>query len=1212
VIAGAWEYEDEELPGAHPMPVTTLLFAYGLRQVLGITEESASCLVEGAGQAIEASGTAGKIISLVRRHFTDHSQALPRALGHANERAWQALAVSLAGDGLLDRVKALITGPAPQAVQAQVKAFLAHNARRYDTTSEEMRRACLAELHQARKKGLLSAMSEADEIARQAAAYQGLANPTSLLADARQAASGVADALPAEYANLARLLRQGAGEGQPPLLVVAFAHFFRREIQTNEELARGLTFDLLQRLAENQESALSEVGQALDSLSGRFDDLLGEMLEQLGRMDAKLDDIRERLEDLARRHDVQRESSKSRFQITITNEREQALARALLEEVRKLPPEQQSADLLTLMGDVLRAAGRFKDAQQSYTEASKHTGDKAEKAASLHKAYLTALEQRRWDEALQAITEAATLEPQKYAPFPLHQYQPKRILGAGGFGAVFLCQDRYMRAEVVVKGLHNAEMERSLEEAFSEAHTLRYLSREHPSIIGVQHCSYTDEAQTRPYIVMDYFPGVSLQAYLDDLGDKPLPLEDFLPIAWQIAVGMKAAHGKSVLHRDLKPDNVLVRKGEDGWQVRIIDFGLAIRTRVVQVSTSVPSQERTLSGESAAGTAKYASPEQMGELPGVKVGPYSDVYAFGKLCCYALFRETEPLPEHWTSISEELMQMLSKCLSKRLDKRYQDFEPILAVLQRLEQAAMRKREGEEKARREEGERRLAQMHREALDRFQGKHTADVTVVSREYGIPDQRGEAIRQEVWQQWQQEHQDRHRKKAQLQQEGETRLRQLHREALDRSQGKYTADVTALCHDHGIPAERADAIRQEVWQQWQKEQENRQAEAERQRRESEERERQRQAEEQRLREELRQQEQARLRAEAELRRRDQEEAERRKQAEEQERQRQETERQKRAQEAERQRVEQEQAARRKCEAEEKARREEGEGRLAQMHREALDRSQGKQPADVKAICQEYGIPTKSAEVIRQEVWQQWQKDHPAKKERQAGEVITNGLGMKFAWCPPGTFLMGSPGGQGYRDERPQHRVTLTKGFFLGVYEVTHAQWQAVMGCYPSVRNGDNRPVANVSSVDCQEFCKKLSERDGKKYRLPTEAEWEYACRAGRAAEYHTGNGEEALNQAGWYDVNSGSQTHPVGQKKANAWGLYDMHGNVWEWCQEGGREYDTGEIEDPVSNHKYITHALRGGSWGSHASNCRSACRGPAAPSPGSMGCRVVLCLD
>ncbi len=280
------------------MPVTTQLFAYGLRQVLSISEEPAGQLAETAGLVIESSGTVGKIIFLVRRHFTDHSQALPRALNHANERAWQSLAVSLAGDDLLDRLKVFFSSPVPQAVQAQVKAFLAHNAARHDTTSEHMRRACLSELHQASTKGLLAVMPEADEIARQAVLYKGMADPASLLADAQRAASEVANAFPAEYANLARLLRQGAAAGQPPLLVVAFAHFFRREIQTNAELVRGLTFDLLQRLAENQELALREVGQALVSLGRSFDLLLGEVLEQLGRMESKLDDIREKQADI--------------------------------------------------------------------------------------------------------------------------------------------------------------------------------------------------------------------------------------------------------------------------------------------------------------------------------------------------------------------------------------------------------------------------------------------------------------------------------------------------------------------------------------------------------------------------------------------------------------------------------------------------------------------------------------------------------------------------------------------------------------------------------------------------------------------------------------------------------------------------------------------------------------------------------------------------
>ena len=234
---------------------------------------------------------------------------------------------------------------------------------------------------------------------------------------------------------------------------------------------------------------------------------------------------------------------------------------------------------------------------------------------------------------------------------------------------------------MVIKSLFHADLEQGLDKVFAEVQTLRLLSREHPSIIGVQDCNFADDAQTRPYIVMDYFPGVSLQAHLEQLGPKAvLPLEDFLPIARQIAEAMLAAHGRDVLHRDLKPDNVLVLKEDGRWQVKVIDFGLAVRTRTVQVSTSRPAQERTLYGDSAAGTAEFASPEQMGKMPGIKPDTYSDVYTFGKLCCYALFRDTEPKRRQWASFPPELADMLERCVEKDLEHRHRTFEPVLAVL----------------------------------------------------------------------------------------------------------------------------------------------------------------------------------------------------------------------------------------------------------------------------------------------------------------------------------------------------------------------------------------------------------------------------------------------------------------------------------------------------------------------------------------------------
>jgi formylglycine-generating enzyme required for sulfatase activity len=235
-------------------------------------------------------------------------------------------------------------------------------------------------------------------------------------------------------------------------------------------------------------------------------------------------------------------------------------------------------------------------------------------------------------------------------------------------------------------------------------------------------------------------------------------------------------------------------------------------------------------------------------------------------------------------------------------------------------------------------------------------------------------------------------------------------------------------------------------------------------------------------------------------------------------------------------------------------------------------------------------------------------------KVPRKAGEVQTlrvANLDMKFAWVPPGAFQMG---GNAYSGEKPVHRVKLTKGFYLGVTPVTQAQWQAVMGNNPSRFRGDDRPVEQVSWDDCQEFCAKLTQLTGKPVRLPTEAEWEYACRAGTTSDYYSGTGEEALKKVGWYHGNSKQQTQPVGKLAPNAWGLYDVHGNVWEWCQDWYGPYPSDNIEDYEGPNSGDGRVLRGGSWGDDAEYCRAAFRCRYAPGTRNLylGSRVCFCLD
>ncbi|VVS94129.1 bifunctional serine/threonine-protein kinase/formylglycine-generating enzyme family protein [Desulfoluna spongiiphila] len=217
----------------------------------------------------------------------------------------------------------------------------------------------------------------------------------------------------------------------------------------------------------------------------------------------------------------------------------------------------------------------------------------------------------------------------------------------------------------------------------------------------------------------------------------------------------------------------------------------------------------------------------------------------------------------------------------------------------------------------------------------------------------------------------------------------------------------------------------------------------------------------------------------------------------------------------------------------------------------------------------------------------------------------MTNSLGMEFVYIKPGTFLMGSPLGEsGRSNDETQHRVTLSTGYYLQATEVTQGQWKAVMGSNPSrFKNcGDECPVEKVSWEDAQEFIRKLNAREGgNRYRLPTEAEWEYGCRGGSDAPY--ANGMRLLSP-GWYDDNSGSKTHPVAQKDPNAWGLYDMPGNVYEWCQDWYGSYPTGHVTDPVGPSSGSNRVIRGGSWGDYARNCRSANRRSCSPSYRSHG--------
>jgi formylglycine-generating enzyme required for sulfatase activity len=189
----------------------------------------------------------------------------------------------------------------------------------------------------------------------------------------------------------------------------------------------------------------------------------------------------------------------------------------------------------------------------------------------------------------------------------------------------------------------------------------------------------------------------------------------------------------------------------------------------------------------------------------------------------------------------------------------------------------------------------------------------------------------------------------------------------------------------------------------------------------------------------------------------------------------------------------------------------------------------------------------------------------------------------MKMVLVRPGKFMMGSPaaGNQSHFDGGLSHEVAITKPFYIGATEVTQAQYQAVMGTNPSYFKGPANPVEQVSWDEATEFCKKLSEKSRQTFRLPTEAEWEYACRVGTQTGYSFGDKPSDLGEYAWYGKGGGNKSHPAGQKKPNAWGLYDMHGNVLEWCADWLGDYPKGAVTDPQGPQSGTYRVTRGGSW-------------------------------
>jgi serine/threonine protein kinase len=645
-------------------------------------------LLQGACQAVAFQG-AEAAIGLLTDHFIDHSQRLTRALQTANERAWRALEFALAGESIwtfLDRTE-------DKALRQQVRAFLdAASLSGGPVGNAEFRQQCLRELRAARKAGALTRGTlDVRELARQVGALARFGDPPALLDAEWQAVAQMAEEVRrASYPALGQLLGVRPPDGVP-VVVAAARYFFRRAVEADRELFQGLAFARMEQLGRDQDSGFAALADALD----RQDLRLGEVLDVAAKTDRTVSDIHEEQRrqgeqnramyeaviGLEQQFNLMRRELRPRDSLSIHTEAERQLLKRVVDQYRALPEGQRQAmpALLLSLSKLEVVVGDFDAAQRDSQTVAGLVADLATKAEAHYTAYQAALGRADWDTALREMNQAAERDPARFKPFPTDRYVPERILGAGGFGVAFLCRHKHMNLPVVVKALHTDALDRGPDTVFVEATHLKQLK--HPGIIAVSECGYVDEAgQTGPYLVMDYFEGLTLEEHVRRHG--PLAPEDLLAVAGSVAEALRAAHDQKILHRDIKATNLLVRRDPQGWHVKLIDFGLALKHSLLG-NASARSQMARSAGPlvySITGTLDYAAPEQTGRLPGVQVGPYSDVYGFGKTCCYALFQTTEPLPSHWRRVPEALAELLEHCLMRAPEQRLASFA---AVLQRL-------------------------------------------------------------------------------------------------------------------------------------------------------------------------------------------------------------------------------------------------------------------------------------------------------------------------------------------------------------------------------------------------------------------------------------------------------------------------------------------------------------------------------------------------
>ena len=1041
-----------------------------------------------------------QLLGWIGARFSNPSQPLQRALMRANDHSWRAVGFALAGEELFDRVKPWLPNHDLSAMRELIRGFLTITPTGFNQAPAGVRIQACAELVRLRKAGRLGLVVDRNVIVID---LWRCGDAAKLLTSGPETIGKIADALALEAPHLTRVIRLLPPDGIP-LLAAAFLYFFRREVEANPDLARGLSFDSIRMATATSERGIAFLEVPTVGVLEHFDMLFDPLSDWFGRAVHELGTLRKELREWRDVNNVVAAAVDAPIVVVAFGEREKMLA--FHGRMRHLPAELVECSDWQNLGDNLAACGMFKEARATHTaavaQARTDANPKAE-AENYYRIYKDACEGSKWPEAKEALARATKLDPARFRPFDTARYHIDAVLGVGAFGTVFRCfdtedlGDNEQPTPVVIKSLRYECLDRDPRAVFAEARILRDLHRPGSNIIRVLNWGYahTDtekgNRKERPYLVTEHFTAETLDTVIRRYG--AMPVQVFLTVALQIAGAIREAHSKNVWHRDLTPLNILGRVKDNNWEVRVIDFGLAApHEAVYHASLNLAAKRVTARDKCLARTLEYSSPEQRGKLPGVAVGPHSDVYAFGKTCLFLLFQTTLPQPQQWANIPEHersLLQLLiDRTTAETLEVRFSSFDQVIDALNAFFPTAVA--EAVEEADIFTDLEPVATP--EPMDAISAIHELDPVEIQQPastlhdpYPHPDD-------EI-----------HELDAADEEE--------HAPAPDESVHELEAVDTPQPQPATVPKQEEPAAVEPPHDS---------------------------------------------------------------------------------------------------------------PAVVQTPAEALKAEQPAAPEEPKPAAEE-PKPAPEAPKPKSEPLTPGTsgKDplHPD-RVRVPGERFTiklpGDLPLTFAWCPAGTFTIGSNRDDANADEKPAHTVTLTKGFFIGIYPVTQAQWKAaLMGSEPSNFPGPDRPVEQVLWEESRKFCRQMSRqlKGRAEVRLPTSAQWEYACRAGTTSAYNTGDGEESLQKAGWYEANSGKETHPVGKLAPNAWGIYDMHGNIWEWCLDWYAEYTPEDKTDPLGPETGSDRVFRGGGWGDSAKFCRSTYRSWFDPAVryDALGFRIVMVL-